>query len=167
MNALLKIALTSLCVSACASMPAGNKAPQGYFSSNQALVYLLNNIGGVKIGGELMVVNGNEGGTLDRREYTWFHVPAGQVKLSFNDNMMKSRKLAARVFNVNAGSTYYIGYSLEGPPSSDATLIFEGLSGASDGNDNFNFQDIYLLTEREALENIKGYDLVGNKFESE
>lgn len=106
------------------------------------------------MGGELMVVNGVRGGTLDRREYTWFLVPEGEIKLSFNDTWMKSRKLSAKVFNVTAGKTYFIGYSLEGNVSNDASLLYEGLSEASDGNDNFSSSDISLLNETNALETI-------------
>ena len=166
MKSALKVILLISFLSSCASLPPGDMAAHGSVTTTHALVYLLNNIGGVKMGGELMVVNGTEGGTLDRREYTWFLVPEGVMKLSFNDTWMKSRKLSARVFEVEAGKTYYIGYSLDGYGTSDASLLYEAFSGASDGDDNFKSSDISLLSESNALETIKSYDLVGNKFGS-
>lgn len=50
MNSVLKVILLSFILTACASLPAGSKARLGSTSNGHALIYLLNNIGGVNDG---------------------------------------------------------------------------------------------------------------------
>jgi len=149
--------------SGCASVPAGNKPRLAPRNTRQATVYLINGIGGIKVGGEMMAINGVKAGTLDRREYTWFYATPGTLRLSFNDPMMTGRALSARTFDLAAGKTYFIKYDISGSPQNDASLLFEAVTGASRGKDNFKPEDIQPISEAEASRMIESFKLVGNE----
>lgn len=149
-------------ITSCQSLSPRDMTKVANQEHGKATIYLFNLIGGIKMGGELMVVNEIPIGKLDRREYTWLNVPSGELKISFNDTLVKSRKLAANVFTVEKGKTYYIGYEIKDSVS-DGALLYEAFSGQSKNKDYFKSHYIYKIEEFDSKELINEFKLVGNK----
>lgn len=123
----------------------------------KATVYVFNSYGG-----NLLVINGNFGGVMRYDTYTWFHIDAGEIRVSMNDPMLKKRKLSANVFQVEVGKTYYIDYNDRTPGESDADLLHDIFTGASKGRDFFKKEDLKLISEDRARVLINEYKLSGN-----
>ena len=151
------------CLSGCASaIPAGSKPKLAPPSKEKAIVYVIDDLGGISLGsGEIIVVNGATVGSLSRRQYTWFYMRAGQMAISMNDPAIKSRKLSARIFTVEAGKTYFVRYKILRPVS-DGALLMEIASGVSKNRDIFKPEDLALVPESTALDIIKVHTLVGS-----
>ena len=110
----------------------------------------------------LLMINGSEVGSIDSHKYTWFYLERGQVRISINDPLIKSRKLSATKLDVDAGKEYFLRYKVVNYKS-DGQLVGDIFSGASRHSDDFDSENLQLLTEQEAKTLLSTFTLVGNK----
>ena len=99
------IIIITMLLTACSSsptIPATDKQKVAPNEANRSTIYVFDDVGGM-FGGGLIVANGKTVGKIGGRNYTWFQVTPGKLKLSMNDPGIKSRKMSARVLNVQAG----------------------------------------------------------------
>lgn len=159
----LLLFVVALFFAGCASaIPPGTKPSYAPVEQTKATVYIIDGLRGMNVGtGEIVFVNGERVGPLSRRQYTWLHVKPGVMDVSMNDPAIKSRKMAARRFTVEAGMVYYVLYEIE-TIESDGALLAEILSGASHDAVEFRAEDLTLISPDRGAELINTRKLVGN-----
>ena len=160
----LLVALAAVFLPACATtIPAGNKPRTAPKRNDKATVYVIDDLGGINIGpGEIVVVNGKAVSVLSRREYTWFYVAPGTMDISMNDPAIKSRKMSARRWEVDAGKSYYVRYKIASYRS-DGALLGDIITGAGNNAVEFSAEDLLMIPEPAAQSIMQGHKLVGSQ----
>jgi hypothetical protein len=134
-------------------------------SKTLATIYVFDDLQGGRMGnGEILLVNGQAIGSLDRREYTWFQVPAGTVELSLTDPV--SEVLARRPLDVSAGQTYYVRYQVQFsgmPPIVDLVNSFKDRPGYKPA---FHPEDLATVSTEAGAVYVGSDTLVGNHLQA-
>lgn len=145
------------------SMPSAGMNPTAPAVADKATFYVIDDLAGARIaGGEILVVNGQEIGALNRRQYTWFQITPGEVKISVNDPAATTHKLASRLIQAEGGKTYYIRYLVHQSNMPPIVELVNSLSNPGKHDDSYHSEDLGLIREEVGKILISGDDLVGN-----